>query len=92
MKLWSSFVKELTIASRGFYFYVEIVMAAILLFVLLFVIPENFSSKEDEYLYLEFPTVEIQEKYIDALEDLDGKTEEVVLKHHHIHVLFLEYC
>ena len=47
MKLWSSFVKELTVASRGFYFYVEIAMAAILLFVILFVVPEEFVSKEN---------------------------------------------
>ena len=31
MKLWTSFVKELLIASRGFYFYVELLMAFILL-------------------------------------------------------------
>ncbi len=80
MKLWSSFVKELTIASRGFYFYVEIAMAAILLFVLLFVIPENFDSKENEYLYLDFPTTEIQETFIKTFEDLDGEPEKVVLK------------
>lgn len=80
MKLWSSFVKELTIASRGFYFYVEIAMAVILLFVLLFVIPENFENKENEYLYLDFPKAEFQEKYIEALEDLDGKSEEATLK------------
>lgn len=82
MKLWSSFVKELTIASRGFYFYIEIFMAAILLFVLLFVVPEHFTSKEDEYIYLEFSLEQVEEIYINALleTDLDGKTEEVELK------------
>ncbi|MCK5128276.1 MAG: ABC transporter permease [Clostridiales bacterium] len=73
MKLWSSFVKELTIASRGFYFYVEIAMAAILLFVLLFVIPNNFDNKETQYLYLEFPNAQSQQMYIESFNDLDGK-------------------
>lgn len=80
MKLWSSFVKELIIASRGFYFYIEVAMAFILLFVLLFVIPENFESKEDEYLYLDFPQAQFEEMYIDAFEDLDGEAEEVIVK------------
>jgi len=80
MKLWSSFVKELIIASRGFYFYVELLMAFILLFVLVFVIPENFVSKEDEYLYLDFPTTVIEEKYIGSFEDTDGQPENVTLK------------
>ena len=81
MKLWSSFVKELTIASRGFYFYVEIAMAAILLFVILFVVPEDFQAKENEYLYLEFPSMEIQEKYLEeALDETDITAEEATLK------------
>ncbi len=80
MKLWSSFVKELIIASRGFYFYVEIFMAVILLFVLLFVVPENFNSKQEEYLYLEFPMTAVEENYLDALGDLDGKPEAVIIK------------
>ena len=75
MKLWSSFVKELTIASRGFYFYVEIAMAVILLFVLLFVIPENFENKQTEYLYLEFPSEQYRENFIKSFGDLDGKGE-----------------
>lgn len=80
MKLWSSFVKELIIASRGFYFYVELMMAFILLFVLLFVIPENFVSKEDEYLYLDFPSAALEEKYVESFEDADGQPENVILK------------
>jgi hypothetical protein len=80
MKLWSSFVKELVIASRGFYFYIEIMMAFIFLFLLLFVIPEQFNSKEDEYLYLDFPSATIEEAYIEAFDDLDGQPEAVTLK------------
>ena len=80
MKLWSSFVKELIIASRGFYFYIEVVMAFIFLLLLLFVVPEQFDSKEDEYLYLDFPAASIEESYIDAFDDLDGQPEAVTLK------------
>ena len=80
MKLWSSFVKELIIASRGFYFYIELVMAFLLLAVLLFVVPEHFDSKENEYLYLDFPTETIEQAYIDTFEDLDGLPETVTLK------------
>lgn len=80
MKLWSSFVKELIIASRGFYFYVEVLMAFVLLFVLLFVIPENYVSKTDEYLYLDFPSAAIEQKYIDAFKDSDGQSDIVLLK------------
>lgn len=80
MKIWSSFVKELMIASRGFYFYVELLMAFILLFVLLFVIPENFVSKEEEYLHLDFPSAAIEEKYIESFRDPDGQPETVTLK------------
>lgn len=80
MKLWSSFVKELIIASRGFYFYVEIGMALVLLFTLLFVIPENFSAKQDEYLYLDFPSSTVEEQFVDNFGDLDGPPEAVNLK------------
>ena len=80
MKLWSSFLKELTIASRGFYFYVEIFMALILLFVLLFVVPENFNNVEEEYLYLEFPNEQVLEAYIENNVDEDATVEETVIK------------
>lgn len=80
MKLWSSFVKELKIASRGFYFYIELAMAFVLLFVVLFVVPEQFASKEVDYLYLNFPTIEVQTQYTDTFEDLDGKPEQVTIK------------
>ncbi|MEE4195615.1 MAG: ABC transporter permease [Anaerolineae bacterium] len=55
MKLWHSFRKELLLASRSFYFYIEVGLAALMLFVLLFVIPENFETKTDEYLYYDVP-------------------------------------
>lgn len=75
MKLWSSFIKELIIASRGFYFYIELAMAAILLFALLFLVPEHFDNKADEYIYAEFPTAAAEKAYTDFFEDTDGVPE-----------------
>ncbi len=74
MKLWNSFVKEMVLSSRSFYFYVEIGMAAIFLFLLLFVIPENFNTKTDEYLYLDMPDTAkpfLVERFL--AEDEDGQ-------------------
>ncbi len=81
MKLWHSFVKELLIASRGFYFYVEIVMAFVFLFLLLFVIPDNFSNKSTEYLYLDLPKPAADAfMEFSTEEDLDKQGELVEIK------------
>ena len=55
MKLLSSIKKELILASRGFYFYVELLFALVILAVLLFAIPQNFSNIRTEYLYFNLP-------------------------------------
>lgn len=51
MKLWSSYIKEMKIAGRGFYFYIEILVAIIMLFILLFLVKENPVSQQEEFLY-----------------------------------------
>lgn len=79
MKLWHSFIKELKLSSKSFYFFMEIFMALVLLFLLVFVIPENFDSKSNEYIYLDLPQV-AEEAFIEALEDIDGKAEKVEIK------------
>ena len=82
MKLWHSFVKELILASRSFYFYIELVMAGIFLFLLLFVIPEQFNSKSDEYIYLDVPEAAREVLAADFLEaDEDGVVENVELEY-----------
>ena len=80
MKLWHSFTKEILLATRSFYFYTEVVMAGIFLFLLLFVIPENFNNKTDEYLYFDGPAVgfEVFEKEL-LLDDEDHQSEIVAL-------------
>ena len=83
MKLWHSFVKELILASRSFYFYIELVMAGVFLFLLLFVIPEEFNSRTDEYLYLDIPdSVSVREFWEQQLleQDEDGVAEIVELE------------
>lgn len=81
MKLWYSFKKELQLASKSFYFYIEIFMAIIFLALLLFVIPENFTSSTTEYVYLDLPEA-YQTFFIEAFteDDLDGEVEKVEVK------------
>ena len=55
MKLWSNYCKEMKIASRGFYFYMEIVMAAILLVVILLLVPVDATTVSQEVLYADLP-------------------------------------
>lgn len=81
MKLWYSFTKELKLASKSFYFYIEIVFAIIILVVVLFALPENFNNRSTEYLYLDMP--EMAETVMTDLfleEDEDGTTENVEIK------------
>ena len=78
MKLWHSFVKELILSSRSFYFYVEILMAGLLLFLLLFVIPDSFDSKADEYIYWDIPEAANEFMVAEYLAiDTDGVVETV---------------
>lgn len=51
MKLWHSFIKELQLSSKSWYFYIEVGMAIVLLLILLFAVPEETDSRTDEYLY-----------------------------------------
>ena len=55
MKLLSSYFKELLIAARGFYFYIEIGFSVLVLIVLLFAVSENPVSKQKEYLSSSLP-------------------------------------
>lgn len=81
MKLWYSFTKELKLASSGFYFYVEIIMAVVLLVVVLFAIPEYFDNRETQYMYLDLPDT-ARSAWIGRIEeeDNDGKSESVEIK------------
>lgn len=65
MKLFSTYVKEMKIASRGFYFYIEIFVAVIALIILLVAVKEIPEGKAEEYLYNDIPS--------DVLEHLQEK-------------------
>lgn len=81
MKLWHSFIKEIKLSSRGYYFYIEIFMAVILLAVLLTVVPEEFTSQSTEYVYFDLPEGMVNEVKKETLkDDLDGKEEIVEIK------------
>ncbi len=80
MKLLSSFIKELKLASHSFYFYVEIGFAIVLLFIVAYVVPDNFkSAKSEEFLYFDGPQAAF-EVFKEDMEDLDGVAEDVTLK------------
>lgn len=55
MKLLSTYMKEMKIASRGFYFYIEIFVAVIALIILLVAVKENPDGKMKEYLHYDMP-------------------------------------
>ncbi|MFC1873657.1 ABC transporter permease [Chloroflexota bacterium] len=55
MKLLSAYLKEMKIAARGFYFYIEIVMAVILLAILLFAVSETSTNSSKELIYNDMP-------------------------------------
>ena len=55
MKLLSTYIKEIKIAARGFYFYIEIFIAVVMLAILLFAVKENPISKSREYIYYDIP-------------------------------------
>ncbi len=76
MKLWHSFTKELILSSKSYYFYIEIGMAVIFLLILVFLVPEQFSTKGEEYMYLDLPQILVDKYKEDLLEeDLDAQAE-----------------
>lgn len=81
MKLWYSFIKELKLTSKTFYFYIEIIMALMILAVLLFIVPEKFTSKEIDYISINLPSI-VKNNIINELlsQDLDKKVEKIEFK------------
>lgn len=81
MKFLSSLKKEMVIASRSFYFYIEFITAIILLLVILFVVKEDNDTKKEEYLYFDMSEslIEVMEKEI-LQEDLDHKAEVAIVE------------
>lgn len=61
MKLINSYSKEMKIAARGFYFYIEIIIAIIVLLVLLYAVDENPTTSKKEFLYNDMPEEALNE-------------------------------
>lgn len=64
VKWWKAYCKELKIASRGFYFYIELIVALLVLMVLMMVVKPWPDGHQDEYLYNDMPQ-EVMDWYID---------------------------
>jgi len=79
-KLWYSYTKELKLSSKSFYFYVEIIMAVLVIGVVLFLVPENLNQYQTEYVYLDM-TEMIEENYRTMMleHDVDGKIDTAIL-------------
>lgn len=66
MKLWDNYKKELKIASRGFYFYMEIITAVILLAAILLFVPTETTSVSEELLYVNGPAATLEQMLLQA--------------------------
>ena len=79
MKLLSSIKKELILATRSFYFYIELFFAVVLLVIVMFAIPEETKVIQTEYVYL---SDQVAAQLIEMMleEDKDIKLDSEVLK------------
>ncbi len=75
MKLWSNYCKEMKIAARGFYFYMEFFVAILILLVLLFVVPTEASSVSEEIVF-----ADITAEQLSTLMDIDTDEGYTVLE------------
>lgn len=64
VKWWKAYCKELNIASRGFYFYIELLVAVLVLMVLMMVVKPWPDGHQDEYIYNDMPE-SVEQWYID---------------------------
>lgn len=53
MKFYYNFIKDMKVSFKTFYIYIEIIIALIFVAILLFVVPENFSSTLKMYTYID---------------------------------------
>lgn len=89
MKLWNNYKKEMKIASRGFYFYVEIAVAVIILAVLLMVVPKESHHKTKEVCYCNISDSQFEELiniktgkgYHEKAEDEVFRLKPIILKY-----------
>lgn len=73
MKLWYSFLKDMSLSLKSFYIYIELIMAFIFVAVLLFVVPENFESKMTVYA-----SFDLEESYETTIKDALAESEDEI--------------
>ena len=73
MKLLSSYLKEMKIAARGFYFYIEVGMAVLLLAILLLVISETSTSAGKQFVYNDMPNKIAEYQRDQSIKDGDAR-------------------
>jgi hypothetical protein len=73
MKLLSNYLKEMKIAARGFYFYIEIGMAVIILGILLILVSETSTSSSKQFLYNDMPDKIVEYQQDQSVKDGDAR-------------------
>jgi hypothetical protein len=73
MKLLSNYLKEMKIAARGFYFYIEIAMAVILVGILLFAVSETSTSSSKQFIYNDMPQKIVEYQQDRSIKDGDAR-------------------
>ena len=73
MKLLSNYLKEIKIAARGFYFYIEIAMAVILVGILLFVVSETSTSSGKQFIYNDMPQKIVEYQQDKSIKDGEAR-------------------
>ncbi|MBJ8326239.1 ABC transporter permease [Streptococcus pacificus] len=63
MRLFHTFIKEMKLAARGFYFYIEIIVAVIALIVLMTLVKEQPSTTTKEFIFLDVNTSQIFDNF-----------------------------
>lgn len=69
MKIWNNYLKEMTIASRGFYFYIELFIAVIVLLGLILVVPADHAAIAKEVVFPDFS----EQKFEELANQKEGK-------------------
>ncbi|MBN2653008.1 MAG: ABC transporter permease [Spirochaetales bacterium] len=80
MKFFYSYIKEMQLAAKSFYFYIELGMAVVLLIIVLFVVPKNFSKTQKQFLFIDLPAPMVQMMVAGMSSSPDLQAEDVVLK------------
>lgn len=78
MKIWNNYKKEIKIASRGFYFYMEIIIAIVFLAALLFLVPTESGIVGNEVVFMDMSD-STYNKIIEKWES-DGRFKQVESK------------